>query len=158
MTEIKEILPVLIMYMQSDDKHVMEKICWMFSNMMNYGSVDVVKQLIQADHCIEYFIDAMKRIEDRLTGYLMMKALTKCMYVESGLKEVYVNKKLKEIIEKNNHIDKSSTECIKLLTAFANVHNAEEDENNSMENNEFIEKKRKIEEEIIDLVSDSDSE
>ena len=47
---------------------------------------------------------------------------------------------------------------MKLLTAFANVHNAEEDENNSMENNEFIEKKRKIEEEIIDLVSDSDSD
>ena len=158
MTEIKEILPVLITYMQSDDKRVMEKACWMFANMVNYGSVDVLQQLIQTDHCIEYFIDAMKRIENEEIGYLMMNALTKCLDVESGLKEVYVNKKLKEILEKNSHIDKSSTEYITLLRAFDNVHNAEEDENNSMENNEFIEKKQKIEEEIIDLDSDSDSD
>ena len=158
MTEIIEILPVLITYMQSDDKRVMEKACWMFANMMNHGSVDVLQQLIQTDHCIEYFIDAMKRIENEEIGYLMMNALTKCLDVESGLKEVYVNKKLKEILDKNSHIDKCCIEYITLLRAFANIHNVEEDENNSMENNEFIEKKQKIEEEIIDLVSDSDSD
>ena len=108
MTEIKEILPVLITYMQSDDKRVMEKACWMFANIMDDGSDDVLQQLIQTDHCIEYFIDAMKRIENEEIGYLMINALVMCMDVESGLKEVYVNKKLKEILEKNSHIDKSS--------------------------------------------------
>ena len=108
MTEIKELLPVLVTYMQSDDKRVMEKACWMFANMVNYGSVDVLQQLIQTDHCIEYFINTMKRIEDENVGYFMIKALATCLDVESGLKEVYVNKKLKEILEKNSHIDKSS--------------------------------------------------
>ena len=114
--EDDELLPISIKYMQSDNKKIIDNVGWVISNMINHGSDDIIKKVIQADHCINYYIDLINKIEEeRLVNHMVM-ALSKCIEVESGLKELYVNKNLKEILEKNNYIDKSSKEYKSMIS------------------------------------------
>ena len=76
--------------------------------MINGGSVDITKKVIRADHCIEYCIDVINKIEDETLSNHMAMALSKCIEVDSGLKELYMKNHLKEILEKNDYVDKSS--------------------------------------------------
>ena len=120
--------------MQSDKKKIIDNVGWVISNMINHGLDDIIKKVIQADHCIKYYIDAIKRIEREILGNHMIKALTKCIEVDSGLKELYISKNLKEILEKNDHIDKSSEEYKKLLSTL---------NKRSRKGNEFANKRRR---------------
>ena len=114
LVEDGELLSIFIKYLKSDNLNVMNEACWVITNIINCGVDIIVRKVIQADHCIEYYIDAIKRIEREILCNYMIKALTKCIEVDSGLKELYVNKNMKEILEKNNHTDKSSDEYKKL--------------------------------------------
>ena len=113
-----DLLSTFIKYLQSENRSVMEEACWVISNMINSGVTSVISTLIQTEHCIECFIDVLNKIEDERTINNVMEALTRSITVESGLKEVYLNKNLKEILERNNHIDKSSEIYKKLLSTF----------------------------------------
>ena len=114
LVEDGELLPIFIKYLKSDNVDVMNEACWVITNMINGGSVEIIKKVIQSDHCIECYIDVINKIEDENLVIRMIIALIKCIEVESGLKELYVNKNLKEILEKNNHTDKLSDEYKKL--------------------------------------------
>ena len=114
LVEDGELLSIFIKYLKSDNLNVMNEACWVITNMINDGSVEIIKKVIQADHCIECYIDVINKIEDENLVIRMIIALIKCIEVESGLKELYVNKNMKEILEKNNHTDKSSDEYKKL--------------------------------------------
>ena len=104
--EDDELLPLFIQYIQSDDLAIMRRACWLISNMIIDVPDAIVRKVIQADHCIEYYIDLINEIEDEELVYKIIIALTRCIEVDSGLKELYINKNLKEILEKNDHIDK----------------------------------------------------
>ena len=114
--EDDELLPIFIKYMQSDNVNIMNEACWTISNMIIGGSEAIIKRVIQADHCIECCIDVINKIEDEELANHMILALSRCIDVESGLKELYVNKNLEEILEENDHIDKSSDEYKSLIS------------------------------------------
>ena len=114
--EDDELLPVFINYMQSDNVNIMNQACWLITNIINCGSEAIIKRVIQADHCIECCIDVISKIEDEELANHMILVLSRCIDVESGLKELYVNKNLKEILEENDHIDKSSYEYKSLIS------------------------------------------
>ena len=136
--EDDELLPIIIEYMQSDNVNLMNEACWTISNMINRGFDDIIKRVIQADHCINNYVNALTMVDVKTLGNRMITALTKCIEVESGLKEMYMNKNLKEILEKNDFIKVYSTDSRILLLKF--VDGFELNELNS----EFIEKRRKI--------------
>ena len=104
------------------------------------GSVDVVKKLIQKENCIDTCINVLRRMKGITLVEQVVLALTRCIEVDSGLKEVYVDKKLEEIIENNHYVDKGSEMVLRLLYKFVDELNEEEEEN------EFIEKRRRVEE------------
>ena len=132
--EDDELLPLFIKYMQSDNLDVMNNACWLISNMINDVPDAIVRKVIQADHCIEYYIDAINEIEDEdLVNYMIM-ALLKCIQVDSGLKELYINKNLKEILEDNYYINKSS-DAYKILLSILRK--------SSRKGNEFANKRRR---------------
>ena len=116
LVEDGELLPIFIKYMQSDNVNIMNEACWTISNMINGGFDDIIKSVIQADHCIECCIDRLNIIENERLSNQIILALSRCIDVESGLKELYVNKNLKEILEKNNYIDKSSKEYKSMIS------------------------------------------
>ena len=120
--------------MQSDDSDIIRRACSTISNMINGVPDAIVRKVIQADHCIDYYIDVISKIEDEELVNYMIKALSKCIEVESGLKELYISKNLKEILEKNDHIDKSSEEYKKLLLTL---------NKSTRKGNEFANKRRR---------------
>ena len=106
--EDDELLSIFIKYMQSDDLKLIYEACWTISNMISGGSEVIIRKVIQTDHCIECCIDVINKIEDERLVNEMIMALSKCIEVDNGLKELYVNKNLKEILENHDHIDNSS--------------------------------------------------
>ena len=132
--EDDELLSLFIKYMQSDDLDIIKQACWTITNMINYGSEVIIRKVIQTDHCIECCIDVINKIEDEELVNEMIMALSKCIQVESGLKELYIRKNLKEILENHDHIDKSNKEYKKLLSAL---------KRGSRKGNEFVNKRRR---------------
>ena len=132
--EDDELLPLFIQYIQSDDLAIMNEACSTISNMIIDVPDAIVRKVIQADHCIEYYIDAINKIEDEIITNKMIKALARCIQVDSGLKELYISKNLKEILEENDHIDKSNEDLKKLLSTL---------KKSSRKRNEFANKRRR---------------
>ena len=132
--EDDELLPLFIKYMQSDDSDIIRRACWIISNIINGGSEVIIKRVVQTNHCIECYIDAINKIENGRLVNEMIKALARCIQVDSGLKELYISKNLKEILEENDHIDKSSKEYKKLLSTL---------KRSSRKGNEFVNKRRR---------------
>ena len=131
--EDDELLPLFIKYMRSDDYVVMCNAYEVITNMINGGVNAIVRKVIQADHCIDYCIDAINNIEEEELVNKMIKALLKCIQVDRGLKELYICKNLKKKIKNNYCIDESSDEYQKLLSTLKK----------ESKENEFVNKRRR---------------
>ena len=131
--ENEELLPELVKYIQSDNMSVMNEACWVISNLINGGSDEVKRKLIHTDHCIEWYIDVMKKTDDKDIGNIMIVALRKCIALESELKEVCVNLNLKEILEQNDTIDKLSRNYRLLLSSFVDGYEVSEEEDSEVD-------------------------
>ena len=93
---------MIIRYMQSPVVDINYEANWVIAEMLNLGCEDDIKKLIHKENCVECCIDVLNKNKDEKLIYNMILALTRCIDVEEELKEVYLNKGLKFVLE--NHL------------------------------------------------------
>ena len=68
--------------MQSDNKKIIDNVGWVISDMINHGSDDIIKKVIQADHCIDYYIDKEHTIPFDGIGQCVLQLQPKAKQIE----------------------------------------------------------------------------
>ena len=111
---------MIIRYMQSPVVDINYEAKWVIAEMLNLGCEDDIKKLIHTEGCIECCIDVLNKRNDRKLIHNMILALTRCIEVEGELKEVYLNKGLKYILDNHLLVNPADDICKKLLLKINN--------------------------------------